>query len=127
MAIHTELALRLQNSPGALGQVCRLLADGKVGIHALCLETGGNLRLVVDNPLSAAGILMDRQYVIEQRDVLFVQVPNATGALYTATRLLSQAGVNVEYAYGSALDDQGRASVVVGVDDAQRAAMAAGL
>ena len=127
MAIRAELALRLQNSPGALGRVCQLLGDGKIGIEALSLEPGGTVRLVADNPLSAAGILADAQYAVEERDVLFVQVPNGPGALYQVTRLLANAGVNIEYIYGASLDVQEMAGIVVGVADAQRASMAAGI
>jgi len=127
MAIRTELSLRLQNSPGALGHVCQYLADVKVGILALCVDDGGTLRLVVDNPLSAVGLLTEKHYVVEQHDVLFMQIPNGPGALFAATRLLTRAGVNIEYAYGSSLDGQGMAGIVVGVDDVQRAATAAGV
>ena len=127
MAIRNELVLRLPNSPGALGRVCQLLADGKVGIQAMSLEPTGKLRLVVDNPLSAAGILTDMQYAVDQRDVLFIQLPNDAGGLFKATRLLSNVGINVEYAYGSSPDGQAMAAVVVGVDDVQHASMAAGV
>lgn len=127
MAIRTEFTLRLPNSPGALGRVCEYLADQKVGIEALSLDSGGTLRVVVDNPLSAARLLTDKQYAIEQRDVLLMQLPNAAGALHTATRLLSSAGVNIEHAYGCALDAQPMASVVIAVDDIERASMVAGV
>ena len=127
MAIRTELTLRLQNSPGALGRVCQHLADAKVGIQALGLDVGGTLRLVVDNPLSAAGILMEHEYAIEQRDVLFIQFPNSPGSFFTVTRLLANSGVNVEYAYGASPEGQALAGIVVGVEDAQRASTAAGV
>ncbi|MCY4600419.1 MAG: amino acid-binding protein [Acidobacteria bacterium] len=127
MAIRTEISLRLQNSPGAVGQVCRLLTDERVNIHALSLDAGGTLRLVVDNPLHAAGTLEDQQYAVDQREVLFIQVPNDPGALGSAAGLLAAAGVNVEYLYASALEDDVQAAVVAGVEDAQRASMQAGL
>ncbi len=57
MAIRTELSLRLQNSPGALSHICQHLSEGRVNILALNLEAGGTLRLVVDNPLHADGIV----------------------------------------------------------------------
>ena len=117
----------MQNSPGALGQVCRLLTDERVNIHALSLDAGGTLRLVVDNPLHAAGTLEDQQYAVDQREVLFIQVPNDPGALGSAAGLLAAAGVNVEYLYASALEDDVQAAVVAGVEDAQRASMQAGL
>ncbi len=41
--------------------------------------------------------------------------------------MLAAAGVNVEYLYGSALEDSPMVSVIAGVEDAQRAAMDAGL
>src|SRR6266498_3390632 len=53
--IRTELSLRLPNSPGALAGVCRLLADERVNILALALESSGQLRMVVDNHVHAAG------------------------------------------------------------------------
>ena len=127
MAIRTELTLRLQNSPGALGRVCQLLGDAKVGIRALSLEAGGTLRLVADNPLSAVGILKEEHYAVLQRDVLFVQLPNGPGALHQIGRMLATAGVNIDYAYGASLEGQDMAAIVVGVADAQRASMAAGI
>ena len=59
--------------------------------------------------------------------MLFVQLPNDPGALERAARMLANADVNVEYAYGSVLEDQVMTAIVVGVEDAQRASMAAGI
>ena len=127
MAIRTELSLRLQNSPGALGRVCQALGDDRVNILALAIEGGGTLRMVVDNPLQASGTLKERDYAVEERDVLVIQLPNGPSALEQAARILTNAGINVEYAYGSAVDGGAMAAVVVGVEDAQRASMAAGV
>lgn len=127
MAIRKEFTLRLQNSPGALGRVCQYLTDEKVGIEAVALDSGGTLRIVVDNPLNAAGLLREKQYAIEERDVLFVQLPNEAGALYKATRLLTSAGVNVEHAYGCSPDALPMGGVVIAVDDIERASMVAGV
>lgn len=127
MAIRTEISVRLQNSPGALGRVCQSLYAERVNILALSLEGGGTLRMVVDNPLHAAGTLEERQYMVEQRDVLYIPLPNDPGALEQAARMLTNAGINIEHAYGSALEDHPMAAIVVGVEDAQRASMAAGV
>ena len=127
MAIRKELTLRLQNSPGALGRVCQYLSDEKVKIEALALDSGGTLRIVVNNPLNAAGLLRVKQYAIEERDVLLIQLPNETGALYKATRLLTSAGVNIEHAYGCSPDAQPIGCVVMAVDDIERASMVAGV
>lgn len=127
MAIRTELNLKLPNSPGALNDVCRVLAEERVRIHALMLEQGGTLRLVVDNPVRAAGALRERRHAIDERDVVVASLSNAPGALVPVLALVRDAGVNVEYAYSAAPESPQTAIVVLGVNDAARASMAAGL
>jgi hypothetical protein len=127
MAIRTELNLRLANSPGALSGVCALLSDERVNILAMALEGAGQLRLVVDNHVHAAAVLRDHHHQVTERDVILVATANAPGSLAPVLRLIGDAGVNVEYAYGGGADMSATASVVLGVTDAQRAAAAAGV
>jgi hypothetical protein len=127
MAIRTELNLRLPNSPGALGGVCRLLSDERVNIVALALESGGQLRLVVDNHVHAAAILREHHHQVAEREVILMSVPNAPGSLVPALRLVSDVNVNIEYAYASTAEGGAMASIVVGVEDAQHASAAAGI
>ena len=99
----------------------------RVNILALSLDAAGVLHLVPDNPVHAAGLLRGRDYAVDEREVLYVTVPNGPGALASATRMLSTAAVNIDYAFASALADHDMTAVVVGVDDAQRASTAAGM
>jgi len=127
MSIRTELTLRLANSPGALAAVCGLLSDERVNIVAMALDGGGQLRLVVDNHVHGAAVLREHHHQVSERDVIVTPVSNAPGSLATPLALVSDAGVNINYAYGSVADGALSALVVLGVDDAQRAAAAAGL
>src|SRR5258707_2871481 len=127
MAIRTELSLRLPNSPGALAGVCRLLSDERVNILAMGLEAAGQLRMVVDNHVHGAAVLREHHHQVTERDVIVVALPNAPGSLAPALRLVADAGVNVEYAYGGGPEASPTAAVVLGVDDAPRAAAAAGI
>ena len=127
MSIRTELNLRLPNSPGALAGVCRLLSDERVNIVAMTLEAGGQLRMVVDNHVHGAAVLREHHHQVTEREVILMPVPNTPGALAPALRLVGDANVNLEYAYGGASDGSAMAAVVLGVDDAQRAAAAAGV
>ena len=127
MAIRTELNLRLPNSPGALAGVCRLLADEHVNIIAMTLEAGGKLRLVLDNPVRAAGVLRAQHHRVTERPVVVAAIANGPGALAPVLAIAADAGVNVDYAYGSATEGTGGAAVVLGVEDAQRAAAASGI
>lgn len=127
MAIRPELNLRLPNSPGSLAGVCRVLADERVNIVALALDSGGHLRLVVDNHVRAASALRDRHYQVFERTVVLVPISNSPGAIAPVLALTAEAGVNIEYAYSSAVEGSAAAAVVLGVEDAQRASAAAGL
>jgi hypothetical protein len=124
--IRIELSLRLPNTPGALAGVCRLLSDERINVLAMSLETAGQLRLLVDNHVHAASILREHHHQVTERDVIVTAVPNIVGALAPTLRLVSDASVNVDYAYGGS-DGGPTALVVMGVDDAQRAAAAAGV
>src|ERR1700688_4992226 len=115
MAIRTELNLRVPNSPGTLAAICRLLADERVNITALALDTSGQLRLVVDNAVRAAGILRARHYQVAERNVVLVPVANGPGALAPVLTLAAESGVNIEYAYAAAAEGSATAAVVMGV------------
>jgi hypothetical protein len=127
MAIRTELNLRLPNSPGALAAVCRVLADERVNIVGLAIEPSGQLRLVVDNHVRAAGALRERHHQVTEREVVMASVGPGPGAVVPVLELVAGAGVNVEYAYATAPDGPGGAAIVLGVENAARAAAAAGI
>src|SRR4051794_34112716 len=125
--IRTELALRLPNSPGALAGVCQLLSTERVNILAMMIDSAGNLRMVVDNHVHGAAMLREQHHQVAERDVIVLSVPNAPGSLAPALRLVTDAGVNIEYAYGGASEGSPAAAIVLGVQDAMRAASAAGV
>jgi len=125
--IRTELSLRLGNSPGSLASVCRLLSDERVNILAMGLEAGGQLRLIVDNHVHGGAVLREHHHQVTERDVIVTTVPNAPGALGPMMKLMADADVNVEYAYGGGSDPGPNALMVFGVEDAMRAAAAAGV
>jgi hypothetical protein len=127
MAIWRELDLRLPNSPGALAEVARLLADEHVNILAMTLEANGQLRLVVDNHVRAGSVLRAGHHKVTERDVVVASVANASGALASVLRLAADAGVNIDFAYASAGEGARMTIVVLGVENAIRAAAATGL
>jgi hypothetical protein len=127
MPVDTEFSVRLPNSPGALADLCAALAAEHVNIVALSLESGGQLRLVVDNPVRTEGALRERRHKVASREVVTAQVEHRAGGLAPILRLVATAGVNVEYAYSGGGTAGMHATIVLGVDDAIRAATAAGI
>jgi hypothetical protein len=107
--------------------VCRVLSEERVNIVGLSVEPGGQLRLVVDNHVRAAGALRAQHHQVTEREVVMASLGAGPGALVPVLELVAGAGVNVEYAYGTAADGFGGAAIVLGVENAARAAAAAGI
>ena len=127
MAIRSELTLRLQNSPGALHRVCEILREERINIVALSVESAGGLRIIVNNPQRAVGARKVCNYVVQSQDVLFLELSHNPGSLEEATRLLTNADVNIDYIYTVSLDNRINAAVVIGVENVVRAASLVGL
>jgi len=127
MAIQRELTVKLANSPGTLARVSEVLGGARINMLAMSVDPSGALRMVVDNPLHAAGTLREQHYQIEERDVLYAVVPNEPGSLGRVLKQLSEAGINLEYAYATGIDRVPMVAVVLGVPDAQRASAATGI
>jgi hypothetical protein len=127
MGIRTELSLRLANSPGALSTVCHLLSEQRINVVVMTLESSGQLRLLVDNHVGAAGVLRARHHQVTERDVLVTSVSHGPGALQPLLQRIAEAGVNVDYVYGGAAESSDVAIVVIAVDNPRRASAAAGV
>ena len=104
-----------------------MLADEHVNIIAMTLEASGQLRLVLDNHVRGAGVLRAQHHQVTERPVVVAAIANGPGALAPVLAIAADAGVNVDYAYGSVTEGTSGAAVVLGVEDAQRAAAASGI
>ena len=125
MAVRPELHLRLANSPGALASVLAALDSERIRVLALSVERSGDTRLIVDNAEHAAATLAERHVRVEKRDAIVTSVPPRSASTLLAS--VASAGINIEYAYMSSLGADGMAALVLGVDDAMKAATRAGL
>ena len=119
--------MRLPNSPGALAGVCRLLSNERVNVVAMTLDSGGQLRMVVDNHVHGAAALREHHHQVSERDVLVTAIPNSPGSLAPMLRLIAEGGVNVEYLYGGAAESGSSATIVLGVEHPLKASAAAGI
>ena len=97
-----QLSIFVENQPGALCAMTKVLADHGVDMRALSLaETGdfGIARVIVDNIYNATTVLKDAGYVHSLTPVVGVAIPDEPGGLNKVLEVLSAAGVNVEYMY----------------------------
>ena len=97
-----QISIFLENKTGRLVEVTRALADVGVNIRALSLaDTSdfGILRLIVDNTEKAKLVLKEHGLTVGSTSVVAVEVDDTPGGLDHILRVLSAAGINVEYMY----------------------------
>jgi len=100
-----QLAIFSENKPGRLERITEALAKANVNIRALHVASLGDMgviKLVVDRPDEAFAAL-GAPAAIRKIPCVAVRVPDRPGSLHEVTRVLSQAGINIENASGFAV------------------------
>jgi hypothetical protein len=119
-----QISVFLDDKPGALAEVCKMLSDRGINIYALSLAEGvghGYVRMLVDKPDEALRLLQEAEELTMEREVLLVDLVNVTGALGMLTGLLGEAGVNIEYAYCAGGSHVDCGAVVIRVNQTEKA------
>ncbi len=110
-----QISVFLENKSGRLVEVSHILGARNINIRALSIaETAdyGVLRLIVNDPDTAAAILSDAGFTVSETDVIAVEIPDVPGGLSQAFEPLEAAGINVEYLY-SFVEKSGESAIVV--------------
>jgi hypothetical protein len=97
-----QISIFLENKPGALAEVTRILGDSGINIRALSLadtKDFGILRLIVNDNDRARQVLDQKGFTVRKTEVVAVEVPDRPGGLADILKSLADAGVNVEYLY----------------------------
>jgi len=98
-----QLSVFLGNHPGRLLNICRLLGDNDINIHAVNIAESkdfGVLRLIVDKCDEALRVLKEASCSAECTKVVAVEVPDVPGGLARVLDTIEKAGLNIEYMYG---------------------------
>lgn len=114
-----QINVFMENRPGRLAEVTRLLGDGGVNIRALSLaDTAdfGVLRFIANDPDRAVRVLHGAGFTVRETTVLAVEVPDRPGGLAGALACLDSAGLNVEYMYAFVGKSGEKALVVLRVE-----------
>ncbi|MDD3885523.1 MAG: ACT domain-containing protein [Victivallaceae bacterium] len=120
----TQLSLFVENRPGELGKVCRVLKDNNVNISTLSLadtQQFGILRLLVKETDKARKVLEAAGYVVKSTDVLAITVPDYPGGLADVLSILDKYSFQVEYMYAFTFGHGDRAVIVFRFENPARA------
>ena len=118
-----ELAVPAGNNPGVLAQVLRAVAGRKVNILAYCTAFDLDrftILLVTDAALAAKTALAEAGFACTAHSVVLVSAEDRAGTPAALFNQLSDARIDIRYAYVASLKPPGLCAVFSTVDD-QRA------
>jgi hypothetical protein len=98
-----DLAIDIDNTPGALAEVAAAISDAGVNIAAAtCVGPGerAELHILVPHAEAARHLLaISHVAVTREREVVVVDVEDRPGVLADLTRQVARAGVNLDLVY----------------------------
>ena len=119
-----QISIFLENKPGALAEVTRILGESGVNIRALSLadtKDFGILRLIVNDNEKAREILGRKGLTVRKTEVVAVEVPDRPGGLGEILKVLFEEDINVEYLYAFVQKSGENAIIIFRFDETDRA------
>ncbi|ABC78399.1 ACT domain-containing protein [Syntrophus aciditrophicus] len=98
----TQLSVFLENKPGRLQNILRILYENNINITALTIsetQEYGVLRMIVNDPDKAQQALKGDNITSRMTDVLAIEIDDKPGSLFKVIEAFSKRGMNIEYMY----------------------------
>lgn len=119
-----QISVFLENKPGRLSEAAKVLADSGIDISALSLadtDEYGVLRMIVSDPDKAKKALGESGVICKVTDALVVAIDDRPGGFSEALQILTDSGIEVKYMYACVSREQGKAIMVLSVEDPAKA------
>ncbi len=102
LRLRKQLSVYVKNKPGELARICGRFRNNDVNVLGLTVaDTVDHAvdRFIVDKPEMAQKVLEDEGLLVVDNDVLTLELNDGPGNISEFANRLSQAGINIEYAY----------------------------
>jgi hypothetical protein len=122
-----QVSVFLDNHPGSLSQVIEKLDVNKIRIFALSIADKGEfglVRMITEDPEKATKLLEDAEFnLAKAKKNIEVAVILITDKDHISkiTKVLGENGLNIEYAYSSAVHFDGKFALVLRANDLEKA------
>ena len=94
-----EISLTLPNRPGTLAKVARALAQERINLAAISVDSTaarGRVRLIVNDPDRAMRLLSGAGYRAEVREMIAVRLEDRAGSFLRVLEVLAREKVNLQ-------------------------------
>lgn len=120
-----QVSVFLDNHPGSLSEVMSHLDKNQIQILALSIADAGEfglVRMITEDPEKATRVLEDADFnLAKSKKNIEVTVILPSGGMSRITKILGDNGLNIEYAYSSAVHMNGKFALVMRVNDLDKA------
>jgi len=114
-----QLSIFVENRRGKMTEITEILALKGIDIRALSLaDTNefGLLRMIVSNPDAAVTLLREAGMMVRVSEVSAIGVTDKPGEFSRAARIITDAGVDLEYLYTLASSKGNEAVIIMRLD-----------
>lgn len=119
-----EISFAIPNRPGSLAGVARRLAENRINLAAISVESAGRkgvVRLIVSRPERALHLLREFGYEPTSAQLLPVHLEERAGSLVQVLDFLAEAKINVRSVTLLVQREGSRSLVALGVSDPAKA------
>ena len=116
----SQVTVFVENRPGRLSKVTRVLADNDINIRAITISDMGEyglINIITTDPDRAEKVLGDKGFTVTRKQVVGVLMEDKPGALADIAEFLNSKEINVSNAYGFILKEGTRAVMILEVED----------
>lgn len=110
-----QLSLFVENKPGSLYPICKVLQDHNISIRTLSLadtQQFGILRLLVKEWELAKEVLESAGFIVKITDVIALPVTDEPGGLAKILKVIDKHNISVEYMYAFTFGKENTAVMV---------------
>jgi hypothetical protein len=131
-----QVSVFLDNHPGSLFETMSQLDKNKIKVFALSIADAGEfglVRLITEEPAKAAKLLEDAEFNLaksKKNTEVTATFISEQDTLSKITKVLGDGGINIEYAYSSAVHVDGKVALILrpsNVEQAEQMLKAAGV
>jgi hypothetical protein len=97
-----QLSVFIENKTGRVSEVTDVLGNAGVNIRGFSVSDTsdfGIVRLIVNDPDKGREVLSEAGFRVKVSDVICLELPDHPGGLAGVLKVVSGAGVNIEYVY----------------------------